>query len=138
MLAGTYMVRQLQPWHENLGKRQVKAPKIYLRDSGLLHALLDLPDRRALHGHPRVGLSWEGFAIEDLRLHHLWVVHPGRYRYDADKRITMWSIADVALLAADIIRRTRRTGAGASIPKSPSSRPATRASVARRVEPRSR
>jgi predicted AAA+ superfamily ATPase len=58
------MVRQLPPWYENLGKHQVKAPKIYLRDSGLLRALLSLPDFHILHGYPRVGASWEGFAIE--------------------------------------------------------------------------
>jgi predicted AAA+ superfamily ATPase len=60
------MVRQLQSWYENLNKRQVKTPKIYLRDSGLLHALLSLPDFHTLHGHPRVGASWEGFAIEQV------------------------------------------------------------------------
>ena len=58
------MVRQLQPWYENIAKRQVKAPKIYLRDSGLLHALLNLPDSQTLHSYPRVGASWEGFALE--------------------------------------------------------------------------
>ena len=66
ILTGTFMVRQLQPWHQNVGKRQIKAPKIYLRDSGILHSLLDLHDRRALLGHPRVGASWEGFAIEQV------------------------------------------------------------------------
>lgn len=66
ILTGTFMVRQLQPWHENLGKRQVKAPKVYLRDSGVLHSLLSLPDRHSLLGHPRVGASWEGFAIEQV------------------------------------------------------------------------
>jgi predicted AAA+ superfamily ATPase len=66
ILTGTFMVRQLQPWYENLGKRQVKAPKIYLRDSGLLHALFNLPDFQTLHGYPRVGASWEGFAIEQI------------------------------------------------------------------------
>ena len=60
------MVRQLQPWFENLGKRQIKAPKVYLRDSGLLHALLSIADHHALLGHPRVGASWEGFAIEQV------------------------------------------------------------------------
>ena len=64
ILTGTFMVRQLQPWYENIGKRQVKAPKVYLRDSGLLHGLLSLQDIQTLHGHPRVGASWEGFAIE--------------------------------------------------------------------------
>lgn len=66
ILAGTFMVRQLQPWYENLGKRQVKAPKVYLRDSGLLHRLLDVPDRHSLLAHPHVGASWEGFAIEQV------------------------------------------------------------------------
>jgi len=66
ILTGTYMVRQLQPWFENLGKRQVKAPKVYFRDSGLLHHLMDLPTRHHLLGHPKVGASWEGFAIEQV------------------------------------------------------------------------
>jgi hypothetical protein len=66
ILTGTFMVRQLQPWFENIGKRQVKAPKIYLRDSGLLHALLALQDRGSLFSHPRVGASWEGFAVEQV------------------------------------------------------------------------
>ncbi len=65
-LSGALMVRQLQPWFENLGKRQVKAPKVYVRDSGLLHALLDLAVPAALAAHPKVGASWEGFVIEEL------------------------------------------------------------------------
>ena len=65
-LTGTFMVRQLQPWHENIGKRQVKAPKIYFRDSGLLHELLGIRDESALATHPRSGASWEGFAIEQI------------------------------------------------------------------------
>ncbi|MGE0802906.1 MAG: ATP-binding protein [Lautropia sp.] len=68
-LTDTYMVRQLAPWHENLGKRQVKAPKIYLRDSGLLHALLGLSGPLALESHPKVGASWEGFALEQTLRH---------------------------------------------------------------------
>jgi uncharacterized protein len=66
ILTGAFLVRQLQPWYENLGKRQVKAPKVYLRDSGLLHSLLNLPDRSSLWMHPRVGASWEGFALEQV------------------------------------------------------------------------
>lgn len=58
------MVRQVQPWYANIGKRQVRAPKIYLRDTGLLHALLGLPDWQTLLAHPRVGASWEGYALE--------------------------------------------------------------------------
>lgn len=66
LLTETYMVRQLQPWHENVGKRQVKSPKIYLRDTGLLHRLLSVDDAMTLAGHPRVGASWEGFALEQI------------------------------------------------------------------------
>jgi len=66
ILTGAFMVRQLQPWHENLRKRQVRSPKIYFRDSGLLHTLLEIPDRHALLGHPRLGASWEGFALEQV------------------------------------------------------------------------
>ena len=66
VLTGTFMVRQLQPWHENLGKRQIKAPKLFLRDSGLLHSLLDITDRTGLLSHPRVGASFEGYAIEQV------------------------------------------------------------------------
>ncbi len=73
VLSGTYMVRQLLPWHANVAKRQVKSPKIYLRDSGLLHALLSIPDRDALWSHPAVGASWEGFALEQV----LRAVRPG-------------------------------------------------------------
>ena len=86
ILAATCMVRILPPWHENVGKRQVKAPKIYLADSGLLHALLDIgPDRESLLGHPRIGASWEGFALHqivralaaDWRDCHHWRLHTG-------------------------------------------------------------
>ncbi len=65
-LTQTYMVRQLPPWFENLGKRQIKSPKIYLRDSGLLHHLLGLGTWHELSGHPKVGASWEGFALEQV------------------------------------------------------------------------
>ena len=65
-LTGALVVRQLQPWFENLGKRQVKAPKVYVRDTGLLHTLLDLASPAALAAHPKVGASWEGFVLEEL------------------------------------------------------------------------
>lgn len=141
LLTQTFMVRQLQPWHENLGKRQVKAPKVYFRDSGLLHQLAGIRNREDLLHHPKLGASWEGFAleqtlrrldvpaayfwathagaeldlmvetargrigfefkwgdaprasrsmrvaIESLRLERLYVVHPGRDRYEIDDRI---------------------------------------------------
>ena len=81
LLTGTYMIRQLQPWFENVAKRQVKAPKVYLRDSGLLHTLLDVHSDAALLSHPRVGASWEGFVMEQiLRMLHpssawFWAAH---------------------------------------------------------------
>ena len=65
-LTQTYMIRQLQPWFENLSKRQVKSPKVYLRDSGILHHLLHLDSIEAIGSHPKVGASWEGFAIEQI------------------------------------------------------------------------
>jgi len=64
LLAGTFMLRMLPPWFENLGKRLVKSPKIYLRDSGILHFLLGLSESLELYTHPRFGASWEGFALE--------------------------------------------------------------------------
>lgn len=66
VLSATLVVRVLEPWFENVGKRQTKAPKVYVRDSGVLHALLGVSDRRSLEGHPKVGASWEGFVIEQL------------------------------------------------------------------------
>ncbi|MDQ3000086.1 MAG: ATP-binding protein [Fibrobacterota bacterium] len=66
ILEDTFMVRRLQPFHSNLKKRLVKAPKIYLRDSGMLHALLGLDDADALQGHPSAGFSWEGWALEQV------------------------------------------------------------------------
>ena len=66
ILESTFMVRVLQPYSANLGKRLVKSPKVYVRDSGLLHALLNLPDHDALLGHPVLGASWEGWVIEQI------------------------------------------------------------------------
>lgn len=83
ILTGAFLVRQLQPWHENVGKRQVKSPKIYFRDTGLLHLLLEIPDARALDRNPKIGASWEGFALErtlqSLRplSAYFWATHSG-------------------------------------------------------------
>ena len=66
ILAGTYMVRVLQPWHVNIGKRLVKRPKLYLRDSGLFHSLQSIDSPEALQAHPKLGASWEGFALETV------------------------------------------------------------------------
>jgi len=66
LLEGVFMVRVLQPWHASILKRQVKSPKIYFRDSGLLHQLLQIGDTNALLCHPRLGASWEGFVLEQI------------------------------------------------------------------------
>lgn len=150
ILSGAYMVRQLPPWFENTGKRVVKAPKIYLRDTGLLHTLLNLRTIREVWSHPRLGFSWEGFAMEqvigateaeqdayfyrthagaeldllivrggkrygfefkfedsprpsrsmyvardDLRLEHLWVVHPGKLSVPLTESISTLPLGQV-------------------------------------------
>jgi hypothetical protein len=66
VIEGVYLVRRLAPWARNIGKRVTKAPKLYLRDSGLLHALLGLPTLDAVRSHPKAGASWEGFVIEQI------------------------------------------------------------------------
>jgi len=66
ILAGTFMIRILKPWHANIHKRQVKSPKVYFQDMGIMHALLNVPDHASLEGHPKIGASWEGFALEQV------------------------------------------------------------------------
>ena len=66
LMVDLLLVRRLSPWHKNIGKRLVKSPKVYVRDSGITHALLGLPNKEAVLGHPVVGHSWEGFVIENL------------------------------------------------------------------------
>ena len=85
ILDGAFVVRRLPPWHENLAKRQVKAPKVYIADSGLLHSLLGLTTRDELERHPKIGASWEGFVLDEivtrLGCHpeeaHFWATHAG-------------------------------------------------------------
>jgi predicted AAA+ superfamily ATPase len=83
VLTGTYMVRRLLPWHENLKKRQVKAPKVYVRDSGIAHHLLGIETFPTLQSHPKLGASWEGFALENIlararaRDAYFWATHAG-------------------------------------------------------------
>ncbi len=83
ILSGAFMVRILPPWYANLKKRQVRAPKIYLRDTGILHALLGIDSFDTLRGHPKVGASFEGFAIEqvidclDTESTYFWATHAG-------------------------------------------------------------
>jgi predicted AAA+ superfamily ATPase len=97
-LSQTYMVRQLQPWFENLGKRQVKSPKVYLRDSGLLHHLLSLNTLRELAGHPKAGASWEGFALEQI------------LRISRTRDAYFWATQSGAELDLLVLRGGRRIG----------------------------
>lgn len=98
ILTGAYVVRQLPPWFENIAKRQVKAPKVYVRDSGLLLALLSLRTKTSLEGHPKYGASWEGFAIEQV----LSLVRPAEAYF--------WATHGGAELDLMIIRDGRRIG----------------------------
>jgi predicted AAA+ superfamily ATPase len=85
LLTSALVVRQLRPWYENVGKRQVRSPKVYVGDSGLLHALLDLPDRVSVERHPALGASWEGFVINQIVAstgarddqQYFWATHAG-------------------------------------------------------------
>lgn len=83
LLSGMFMIRQLPPWHANLKKRQVKAPKIYFRDTGLLHQLLGIRSEQDLLSHPKCGASWEGYVIEEALQTlepdeaYFWATHNG-------------------------------------------------------------
>ena len=98
LLTGVFMVRQLSPWFENLSKRQVKAPRVYVRDSGLLHALLGIGNRRELESHPKVGASWEGYAVEEV----LKALQPDESYY--------WATHQGAELDLLLFKRGRRIG----------------------------
>jgi predicted AAA+ superfamily ATPase len=100
VLAGTLMVRRLQPWFENISKRQIKTPKIYFRDSGLLHQLIGTPLMADLVVHPRLGASWEGFALEQII----------RASGAADDEAYCWGVHNQAELDLLIVRRGRRLG----------------------------
>ncbi len=100
ILTGTYMVRQLSPWFENISKRQVRAPKIYFRDSGIFHAFLGAENYDALLAHPKLGASWEGFALEE-------VIRAS----DAEEgEAFFWASHGKAELDLLLVRRTRRIG----------------------------
>lgn len=98
ILTGAFMVRQLQPWYENISKRQVRAPKVYLRDSGILHSLLDIQDRHSLLGHPKVGASWEGYVIEQV----LQILRPSEAYY--------WAVHNSAELDLLLFHKGKRYG----------------------------
>ncbi len=100
IMTGAYVVRQLRPWWENIGKRVVKAPKMYIADSGLLHALLDIESDTDLARHPKVGASWEGFGLAQV-VRQLGA-HPGECYF--------WSVHGGAELDLLVVRGQRRIG----------------------------
>jgi predicted AAA+ superfamily ATPase len=117
LLTGVFMVRQLAPWHENLGKRQVRAPKVYVRDSGLLHALLGIGSRRDLELHPKVGASWEGYAVEEV----LKALRPDEAYF--------WATHQGAELDLLLFRRGRRVGVECKRMDAPKLTPSMRVAI---------
>ena len=100
MLTGALVIRQLQPWHANIKKRQVKAPRIYLRDTGILHALLGIGDLKSLNSHPKSGASWEGLLLETV-IEQLSLPEEGTF---------FWSVHSGAELDLLVSRGSRRIG----------------------------
>ena len=100
LMTSALVIRQLMPWHENISKRQVKAPKIYIADSGVLHTLLGLRTLKDLEGHPKVGASWEGFVLEQV-IHRLTA---------RDEECFFWATHGGAVLDLLVIRGQRRMG----------------------------
>ena len=100
LLTSVFVVRQLPPWHENVAKRQVRAPKVYVGDSGILHALLGLNSRDALVSHPKVGASWEGFVVRQVC--HLLAARPDQCFH--------WSTYSGAELDLLVVAGSRRYG----------------------------
>ena len=100
LMTSVFVVRQLQPWYENIGKRQVRSPKIYIGDSGVLHALLGLTTREQVVSHPKVGASWEGFVVQQII--HLLAAHP--------EQCFHWSTHSGAQLDLLVVAGNRRYG----------------------------
>ncbi len=111
------MVRQLQPWHENLGKRQVKAPKIYVRDSGLLHLLLGIQNEKDFQNHPKRGASWEGYVIEEL------------FKQFQPDDAYFWATHNRAELDLLFIKNGRKTGFEIKLNDRPSLTPSMRIAI---------
>jgi predicted AAA+ superfamily ATPase len=119
VLTSSFVVSPLQPWHENLKKRQVKSPKIYFSDTGLLHALLRLPTLAELNAHPKVGASWEGFVIQQI-IQHLGVVANERF---------FWATHGGAELDLLTVRGRKRWGFEVKRTSSPSVTPSMRTAM---------
>lgn len=119
ILEGTFMTWRLRPWHTNLGKREVKAPKIYLSDTGLLHQLLGIQSRESLLAHPKCGASWEGFAIREI-LHH---------RSTTPDQAYFWGVHTGAGLDLLVQKDTRRIGFEIKLTSSPAVTPSMRSAL---------
>ncbi|HLX06648.1 MAG TPA: DUF4143 domain-containing protein, partial [Thermoanaerobaculia bacterium] len=120
LLTAALMLRQLQPWHANIAKRQVRSPKIYLADSGLLHALLGLGTLRDLEGHPKVGASWEGFALGEI------LVRLGAHPEES----FFWATHGGAELDLLVVRGNRRLGFECKRTSAPRLSPSIRSALA--------
>src|SRR5271163_4293647 len=118
LMIDVFMLRQLPPWFENVGKRQVKAPKVYVRDSGLLHSLLGITNHRDLEFHPKVGASWEGYAVEEV----LKALQPDEAYY--------WATYNRAELDLLLFKKGRRIGVECKRTDAPSLTPSMRVAVA--------
>ena len=119
LLVSTYMVRVLHPWHANLAKRQVRSPKVYIADPGLLHALLGLGDLPELTGHPKVGASWEGFAIAAI------IAALGARREEC----SFWGLHTGAELDLLVVRGQRRLGFEIKLTDTPRITPSVRSAL---------
>ena len=120
LLTSVFMVRQLQPWHANIAKRQVRSPKIYLGDTGILHALLGLTTREEVVSHPKVGASWEGLVIQQAI--HLLAAHPAQCFH--------WSTHSGAELDLLVVAGNRRYGFEVKRSEAPRLTPSMRSAFA--------
>ena len=109
ILEGTYMTYRLLPWHTNLGKREVKAPKVYLSDSGILHSLLGIGDAESLRAHPKCGASWEGLMVREI------IRRSGARRDEA----FFWGVHTGAELDLLIVKDGKRVGFEIKLSASP-------------------
>lgn len=120
MLTSALVVRQLKPWHENISKRQVKSPKVYIRDSGILHTLLGIKSRIDLERHPKSGASWEGFVIEQI-------IRWAGFRED---ECFFWATHGGAELDLLVVRGRERLGFEVKFTSSPRATPSMRSALA--------
>lgn len=119
LLSSALVVRQLQPWHENISKRQIKSPKVYIADSGLLHTLLGIKTRTDLERHPKIGASWEGFVIEQII----------RWMGFKAEECFFWATHGGAELDLLIVRGIKRLGFEIKLTSSPRVMPSMRSAI---------